>query len=169
MLEDYDSYRRGAFKSYEQHYNFPKAFTILSEFKKKVWCMKILRSVVRSYHNNGLLVTFLKMVAYSFAKFRAMFLMLFRYYLNPFIKKGWPSTDIDTTNLQIVEAEINLENYDVNINDFKKWLNQASYPKNYKESYGKIFIEKALEHYLSMCFIDKKDDIVIIDYSGPQK
>ena len=35
VFEDYDSYRRGAFQSYQKHYNFPKAFApILSEFKK---------------------------------------------------------------------------------------------------------------------------------------
>lgn len=35
VFEDYDSYRRGAFRSYEEHYNFPKAFApILSELNK---------------------------------------------------------------------------------------------------------------------------------------
>ena len=36
VLEDYDFYRRGAFMSYQEHYNFSKAFVpILSEFKKR--------------------------------------------------------------------------------------------------------------------------------------
>ena len=38
--------------------------------------------------------------------------------------------------------------YRIDVNDFNEWLERAEFPTDYVDSFGEVFREKALEHYV---------------------
>ena len=49
---------------------------------------------------------------------------------------------------------IKLYSYNLDINDFQTYLKKAKYPKSYRNTFAELFIEKALEQYVSIKLFD---------------
>jgi len=75
---------------------------------------------------------------------------LIDYYLNPSTKRQshLPKPDYGKVCSDMENAGLNVIPYRIDVADFYKWLGKADFPKKYVDSYGPIFMEKALEHYL---------------------
>ena len=67
--------------------------------------------------------------------------------------------------LEIIPG-LNLFSYEVDINDFNKYLKNTRYPISYRNTFGELFIEKALEHYMSLKLLNYKDRGISIDIAS---
>jgi len=56
-----------------------------------------------------------------------------------------------------------VEEVDIDINDFKSWLNNFSKIREYYLEKGDVFIEKCLEHYLAFSYLKISDNDTYID------
>lgn len=67
---------------------------------------------------------------------------------------------------QFIELGIPVEERNIDIDDFKKWLDEFSKLKIFYSQAGDVFIEKCLEHYLSYIVLDIAKNDVYIDIAA---
>jgi hypothetical protein len=93
---------------------------------------------------------------------------LLDYHLNPLALKtsklpppNWPQirTDLEEAGLQVIP-------YRINVSEFKNWLKDADFPEYYVGAYGGVFVEKALEHYVSSDLLQLSKCKVFIDVAA---
>ena len=93
---------------------------------------------------------------------------LLDYYLNPFTKRVsrlFPA-DHEKIRKELEAAGLTVVPYRIDGTDFRNWLKEACFPKEYVNSYGKVFIEKALEHYVGSKLLGLKKEDVLIDVAA---
>lgn len=90
------------------------------------------------------------------------------YYLNPYAKRQsrLPKPDYGKIRFDMENAGLNVIPYKIDVADFYKWLGKADFPKKYVDSYGPIFVEKALEHYLGTKLFKLEGGDVMIDVAA---
>jgi len=93
---------------------------------------------------------------------------LIDYYINPFAKKQsrLQKPDYERIRKDFETAGIEIIPYKVNVDNFHNWLKEADFPKDYINSYGDVFIEKALEHYVGTKLLELQKDDVLIDVAA---
>ena len=68
---------------------------------------------------------------------------------------------------ELEQAGVAVEEFSISVPAFRSWLQRTSYPAKYQQGYGNHFIEKALEHWVSLQFIgDLTPDTVVIDVAN---
>lgn len=67
---------------------------------------------------------------------------------------------------RLVNAGVEVEDTDIDIADFERWLNENQRLKECYEGYGDCFIEKALEHYLAYRYLGISQDDVYVDMAS---
>jgi hypothetical protein len=72
------------------------------------------------------------------------------FYLNPFSKKQskLPLPDYKKIRDDFEKSGLEVIPYVIDVKEFRDWLKEADFPEYYVKSYGDVFIEKALEHYV---------------------
>ena len=90
------------------------------------------------------------------------------FYLNPFAKKqsSLPKSDYNRIKKDFEASGIEVVPYQIDINEFKAWLSKANFPQYYSNSYGDIFSEKALEHYVGSKLLDLHKGDILIDVAA---
>ncbi len=89
------------------------------------------------------------------------------FYLNPrVLKRSSRLTHYDKIREQFVKNDLKVIDYDIDKVDFKQWLQETSFPRQYQDDYGNYFIEKALEHYLSSKLLDLNKKDVFVDVAA---
>lgn len=90
------------------------------------------------------------------------------YYFNPFIKKQskLPHPDCEKIRSNLTAEGLTVIPYRLNVSDFRNWLTKANFPKEYIDSYGEKFVEKALEHYVGAKLLQIAQDDVLIDVAA---
>ncbi|MBW1999063.1 MAG: hypothetical protein JRJ29_14010 [Deltaproteobacteria bacterium] len=90
------------------------------------------------------------------------------FYLRPRSKRQskLPGPNYRQIKSDLERAGVTVLPYRVDVGDFKIWLEKASFPKNYVDSYGSVFVEKALEHYVGAQLLQLRKDDVLIDVAA---
>jgi hypothetical protein len=93
---------------------------------------------------------------------------LLDYHLNPRAMKQHhlPDPDYEMIRQEMESAGIEVLPYKINMDDFHRWLKMTSFPHTYKNLYGQLFIEKALEHYLGSIFLELDENDVFLDIAA---
>ena len=90
------------------------------------------------------------------------------YYLNRFALKesrlqprNWAQirTEMEQAGLSVVS-------YQIDVAAFRDWLDRADFPEYYVRFYGNVFIEKALEHYVSADLLELRTDKIFVDVAA---
>jgi len=58
--------------------------------------------------------------------------------------------------------------YEINEKDFSRFVNESKYPESYKNRFGSYYMEKLLEHYLSLKLLNINSNDVLIDIAADQ-
>jgi ubiquinone/menaquinone biosynthesis C-methylase UbiE len=93
---------------------------------------------------------------------------LMGFYLNPYSKR---QSKLSPQNYEKIRSDfessgITVIPYRVNVDEFNNWLDKASFPKEYVNHYGSVFIEKALEHYVGAQLLELKEGDKLIDIAA---
>lgn len=56
----------------------------------------------------------------------------------------------------------------VDTDDFFKYVEESNYPDSYKSRFGQYYLEKLLEHYISMKLLNINSDDILIDIAADQ-
>lgn len=122
--------------------------------------MDLLLRTLRAIKNRGL--------TYTARKAMGGVTGLADYYLNPFARKRskLPAGDYGEIRVQMERAGLDVKPFSVDVTEFHKWLDKVAFPREYIDSYGALFVEKALEHYLSAISLDLRADDVMIDVAA---
>ena len=117
--------------------------------------MNVVSKVIRVVKSQGLAHS----LGYTFSAVPS----LADYYLNPFAMKRskLPDADYEQVRAQMECAGLDVKRYHVDVATFRNWLDRAAFPKEYVALYGPVFVEKALEHYLSASLLDLRGDVFI--------
>lgn len=93
---------------------------------------------------------------------------LIDFYLNPFAKKQSKLAlpDYEKIKSGFESFDIEVTPYWINIDGFHRWLKEADFPKNYCSSYGGLFIEKSLEHYVGAKLLELQKGDILIDVAA---
>ncbi len=88
--------------------------------------------------------------------------------LNPFAKRQsrLPPPDAGRIRDDLVAAGLAVRPYTVDAAGFRDWLQRASFPAEYSDSYGKVFVEKALEHHVGASLLGLGAGDVLIDVAA---
>lgn len=63
-------------------------------------------------------------------------------------------------------AGVPVEEYEIDVNDFKQWLDSYPEIQKYYGTMGDVYIEKCLEHYISYRFLGLSRDDIYIDIAS---
>jgi hypothetical protein len=77
-----------------------------------------------------------------------------------------PFIDNEKIRQEFIDNGFEVMNYEIDKADFTQWIHEVNFPKDYSEGYGAVFIEKALEHYLSSKLLDLNENDVFIDVAA---
>jgi SAM-dependent methyltransferase len=90
------------------------------------------------------------------------------YYLNSHAKKESKLPKPNHTNIiRNFEARgITVIPYEIDLDGFDDWLEQVQFPSDYVDSYGEVFVEKALEHYVGASLLHISSDDTLIDVAA---
>ena len=90
------------------------------------------------------------------------------YYLNPFAEKqkNLPPARLQKIRADMEDSGLQVSPYRINVADFRGWLDRATFPKEYADSYGSLFVEKALEHYIGAQLLDLQAGDTFIDVAA---
>ena len=91
------------------------------------------------------------------------------YRLNPRAIRSHSDLPVDVPLIrsQLEQASVAVEDYSIPVLTFRSWLERTSYPMKYQRGYGDHFIEKALEHWVSLQFLgDLTPETVVIDVAN---
>ena len=67
--------------------------------------------------------------------------------------QGYPPSNADRVRERLKalpDVKVEVRSYRIDVPAFWKYLERAAYPESYKANFGNLFLEKALEHDLSM-------------------
>jgi len=122
--------------------------------------IELMSKIIRRIHNKGLVDT-LSLILHIGGG-------LIIYTLNPFAKKlsKLPPPNYEKIKNDLESHGIEVVPYWVNISEFKDWLKKVNFPKEYIVSYGDIFIEKALEYYVSAKLLELNKEDIFIDVAA---
>ncbi len=67
--------------------------------------------------------------------------------------EGYPPSNLDAVRDQLVALGVAVKPYRVEAVSFQRYLAEAPYPDSYRRDFGPLFIEKALEHWVSLDLI----------------
>jgi hypothetical protein len=56
--------------------------------------------------------------------------------------------------------------YEIDVHDFSEWLERVQFPSDYIDSYGEVFTEKALEHYVGALLLQLEQSDTLIDVAA---
>ncbi|MDI3545098.1 MAG: hypothetical protein PWQ96_2399 [Clostridia bacterium] len=89
-------------------------------------------------------------------------------YLNPWSKRQskLPPPDYEKIGNDFASAGLAVLPYTIDVPDFHNWLREANFPEDYRNSYGDVFIEKALEHYVGAKLLELHKNDVLIDVAA---
>lgn len=85
--------------------------------------------------------------------------------INSGIDNTSPSSVLDILNLAH-KAGINFVDYEINLDDYKNYFNNAQYEIRYPSYYLGNQIEKSFEHYLAFCLLNLSAEDVFIDIAS---
>ncbi len=90
------------------------------------------------------------------------------YYLNPFAKRQsrFPKPDYEKIRKDLETSGLEVIPYKVNRGNFYHWLKGTNFPKEYIDSYGEVFVEKALEYYVGAQLLKLQKGDVLIDVAA---
>ena len=138
----------------------------------------ILLRFKNNIHSRGLRSTLIKAILYLFERALPYFdpfrlLRLIDYHLNPRairVDKSGKNGDMPFDPIRVIEElqnnGLNVEERNIPVSDFHKWLEEADYPHDYRALYGEAFTKKALEHYVSLELLKPSGDSVIVDVAS---
>ena len=66
---------------------------------------------------------------------------------------GWPSIQADAIRDELVATGVHVQKYQIDVVAFREYSAVAPYPASYRETFGPLFPEKALEHWLSLVLL----------------
>jgi glycosyltransferase involved in cell wall biosynthesis len=79
---------------------------------------------------------------------------------------GIPSNDPDLMSSQLRAKGLRVQEFEVNINDYKNYFNQARYLEDYPQYYSGNIPEKSLEHYIAAKLLELSPDDIYIDVAS---
>jgi hypothetical protein len=90
------------------------------------------------------------------------------YHLNPFALKEskLPPRDWARIRVEMEQAGLDVVPYRIDVTAFRDWLEEAAFPEYYVRSCGEVFIEKALEHYVSADLLQLRSGQVFVDVAA---
>ena len=90
------------------------------------------------------------------------------YYLNPFAKKqkNLPPPDYKKIRADMEHSGLQVIPYNINVADFRRWLDRANFPEEYANSYSSLFVEKALEHYIGAQLLELQPGDTFVDVAA---
>jgi len=93
---------------------------------------------------------------------------LIDYYFNPFALKTskLPQVSYPQIRTEMEQAGLSVLSYRINVAAFWDWLQWAAFPDYYVKGYGGVFVEKALEHYVSSDLLRLSPGQVFIDIAS---
>lgn len=93
---------------------------------------------------------------------------LLDYHLNPLALKTskLPAPNWPQIRIELERAGLKVIPYRVNIPEFRNWLKKAAFSEYYVKAYGGVFVEKALEHYVSSDLLQLSQSKVFIDVAA---
>ena len=77
-----------------------------------------------------------------------------------------PFIDNERIRQEFIDNGFEVVDCDIDKADFTHWLHEVNFPEEYSESYGEVFTEKALEHYLSSKLLDLNETDVFVDVAA---
>jgi SAM-dependent methyltransferase len=69
------------------------------------------------------------------------------------------SKDFEALGVKVIQ-------YKIDVDGFNDWLEQVQFPSSYIDSYGGVFVEKALEHYVGASLLQMRSDDMLIDVAA---
>ena len=93
---------------------------------------------------------------------------LIDFYLNPFSKKQskLPPPDYERIKMDFEKSGLEVVPYSIDTNEFLEWIEEADFPRDYRSSYGDVFIEKALEYYVGAKLLELNKEDILIDVAA---
>lgn len=94
---------------------------------------------------------------------------LLDYHFNPNALKQSkiePFIDKEKIRKEFIDNGFEVIDYHIDKADFIQWLHEVNFPKEYSNSCGEVFTEKALEHYLSSRLLDLNENDVFVDIAA---
>ena len=93
---------------------------------------------------------------------------LLDFYFNPHAKKQSkiPSPNHKSIYTDFHDKSIKIIPFHINAPDFREWVEKAGFSNGYAGSYGTLFPEKALEHYIGAKLLELDKDDVLIDVAA---
>ncbi len=87
---------------------------------------------------------------------------------NPFARRQsrLPPPDTGAIRGGLLASGLPVRPYAVDAAAFRGWLASAAFPADYSDSYGKVFVEKALEHYVGASLLGLGPGDVLIDVAA---
>lgn len=67
--------------------------------------------------------------------------------------QGYPPSDAERVRARLLalrDVEVDVKPYRVDVAAFRSYVERARYPEEYRQNFGGLFVEKALEHFISM-------------------
>ena len=80
--------------------------------------------------------------------------------------QGYPASTPEAIRRRLIDAGVEVEPYEVDVPAFRAYLRDAPYPRAYVDSYGPVFVEKALEHYVSLELLGRSRFLEGIDIAS---
>ena len=71
--------------------------------------------------------------------------------------QGYPPSRHDVVRANLLAAGVPVEPYRLDLAAFERYLRQASYPEAYRRNFGDLFVEKALEHHVSLELVGRAE------------
>jgi SAM-dependent methyltransferase len=90
------------------------------------------------------------------------------YYLNSHAKRQGALPQPNHTNIckDFEALGVTVVPYTIDVDGFNDWIEQVQFPSDYVDSYGEVFAEKALEHYVGASLLQMKSGDVLIDVAA---
>lgn len=94
----------------------------------------------------------------------------FDYYLNPTALKSSSLPVVDWADIrnQMIQAGLEVVPYRIDVQAFYRWLGEAMFPDYYSRLYDRVFVEKALEHYVGAELLAMPKDSILIDVAASE-
>jgi hypothetical protein len=93
---------------------------------------------------------------------------LLDYHLNPWALKtsNLPPVNWPQIRSEMEQAGLEVIPYRIDISGFRGWLKEAAFPEFYLQSYGKVFVEKSLEHFVRADLLQLSPGKIVIDVAA---
>jgi hypothetical protein len=71
---------------------------------------------------------------------------------------GYPAIHADAIRDRLADAGLNVRSHQIDVAAFRRYVATATYPDSYRQTFGDLFWEKALEHFVSLVLIGNITD-----------